>query len=144
VLYKKIAKRITIAAAASGLALLTSVGTANADPNAPWIGDGYSNNTHAVWCVQHSINYYRNNTFFKYYNALDAIAPIAEDGAWGPQTRDAVKWFQQYNNEATDGIVGPSTGTELLWWGDPSYNGTSNSNVGYCYWYLPGAFNYLN
>lgn len=54
------------------------------------------------------------------------------------------EWFQLYSHSGIDGIVGDETGTELLWWGDPYYNGTSDSSPGYCFWYLPGSFKYLD
>ncbi len=37
-----------------------------------------------------------------------------------------------------DGIVGPQTGSWLLWGGDGYYNGGNNS---YCYHYIPGDAN---
>ena len=44
---------------------------------------------------------------------VDAIPPIAQDGIFGPRTREAVIAFQRYVGLTPDGIVGPSTWTAL-------------------------------
>ncbi len=44
---------------------------------------------------------------------VDSIPPIAQDGIFGPRTREAVLAFQRYAGLTPDGIVGPSTWTAL-------------------------------
>ena len=44
---------------------------------------------------------------------VDAIPPIAQDGIFGPRTREAVVAFQRYVGLNPDGIVGPATWTAL-------------------------------
>ncbi|MFG2112927.1 peptidoglycan-binding protein [Streptomyces sp. NPDC048718] len=123
------------AAKAAGLtaavALLT-VGTmtqAQASPSAGYIGDGYANNTHGVWCVQHLLNDVAED--------LGHGRPLTEDGQWGPNTKSWVKWYQGTApfNLTADGIVGKSTGGWLLIEGDQYYGGTN-----YCYNYVPSNF----
>lgn len=130
---KKVAVRGGLVAVAVGVTIAGTTTTASANVNAPWIGYGYSTNTHAVWCVQHDINY------FSTHNAgSSAIPVISEDGIWGPQTYNAVRWYQneRFGPSTVDGIVGPLTGGDLLVEGDPYYNGAWPAN-GYCSTYLP-------
>ena len=44
---------------------------------------------------------------------VDAIPPVAQDGIFGPRTREAVIAFQRYVGLTPDGIVGPVTWTAL-------------------------------
>ncbi|MEV7596360.1 peptidoglycan-binding domain-containing protein [Kitasatospora sp. NPDC089797] len=116
--------RAAAALAVAGSALLGLAGTANASQNAPYIGDGYANNSQAVWCVQHLINEVAQQ---------HGRATIDEDGIWGPRTKDQVVWFQTLEHVQPDGIVGPFTGDNVLYHGDPHYGGTS----GTCFPYVP-------
>ncbi|MFE1289781.1 peptidoglycan-binding protein [Streptomyces sp. NPDC058751] len=113
-------------AAAAVTAMSLSGGTASAATGAPYVGDGYSKNATAVWCVQHLVNDFRRAA---------GRAAVAEDGVWGPQTRSAVVDFQANtdNTGPADGIVGPLTGRGLL-----NYDATDiYAGHGYCYSYLP-------
>lgn len=48
-------------------------------------------------------------------NGLAPITPkLAEDGIFGPKTRNGVVTFQRDNGLIGDGIVGPKTGRALL------------------------------
>jgi hypothetical protein len=131
--FKKIGMVAGSAVAAVGFAL-AAAGPAAADSNSPWIGSGYSTNTHAVWCVQHDINYRLKNDF----PDGPPIPLLAEDGQWGTQTYNGVRWYQTYmlGAQYADGVVGPKTGTDLFLYGDPYYNG-AYPFFGYCYQYLP-------
>ncbi|MEV8529014.1 peptidoglycan-binding domain-containing protein [Streptomyces sp. NPDC052000] len=116
--------RAVVAVAVAGTALLGLAGSASASESAPYIGDGYANNSKAVWCVQHLINdVARNNN----------RATIDEDSIWGPQTKDQVVWFQNFVHVQPDGIVGPFTGDNILYRGDGTYGGKS----GPCFAYVP-------
>ncbi|MFD8796206.1 peptidoglycan-binding domain-containing protein [Streptomyces vinaceus] len=67
---------------------------------------------------------------------------IGEDGAFGPQTEVAIRFFQSvmFVPKDVDGIVGPDTGYALLWYGDPYYGYDDKvTNAGYCNEYLPGV-----
>jgi hypothetical protein len=130
----RIAKAAT-ATAVAGAALLTLAGPASASPSAPSLGDGYDNNTHAVWCVQHNLNDFLNR-------AVSAHpAPVAEDGTLGPQTKAGVEWLQSGTmldgqRLQVDGIVGPLTGDAIVANGDPYYIGWG----GYCWQYIPTTY----
>ncbi|WP_042389782.1 peptidoglycan-binding domain-containing protein [Streptacidiphilus melanogenes] len=115
---------IAVALTVASAALLTLAGPASASDTADYIGDNQPNNTHGVWCVQHLINDVarQNNR-----------ATIAEDGVWGPRTKDQVQWFQSLVHVQPDGVVGPFTGDNILYRGDAYYGGTS----GYCFTYVP-------
>ncbi|MFI9157571.1 peptidoglycan-binding domain-containing protein [Kitasatospora aureofaciens] len=116
--------RAVLAGAVAGTALLGLAGSASASDTAGYIGDGYANNSQAVWCVQHLINdVARNNN----------RATIDEDSIWGPQTKDQVLWFQGFVHVQPDGIVGPFTGDNILYRGDQKYGGKSGS----CFAYVP-------
>jgi len=122
-----------MAGVTAGLALLT-VGTvtqAQASTTAGYIGDGYANNTHGVWCVQHLLNDVAADSGYG--------RPLAEDGLWGPNTRAWVQWYQRTSpslyNLSVDGIVGQGTGGYLLLEGDQYYGGRN-----YCYAYVPSRF----
>ncbi|MEV7239557.1 hypothetical protein AB0N06_38630 [Streptomyces sp. NPDC051020] len=125
---RKAAKAAGITAA---VALLTvgTIGQAQASTSAGYMGDGYANNTHGVWCVQHLLNDV----------AQDAGQgrPLAEDGLWGPNTKSWVKWYQSTSpyNLTSDGVVGKGTGGFLLLEGDQYYGGRN-----YCYDYVPSYF----
>ncbi|MFE2918343.1 peptidoglycan-binding protein [Kitasatospora indigofera] len=134
---------LTKGAWATALAAATLAGaTTSASANsAPYIGDGYPNNTHAVWCVQNSVNYAISHYAFGQYPA------IAEDGVWGPRTKAAVQEFQYLFSANTtgvmvqDGIVGRMTGEHLLQYGDPYYTGGPvQPSDAYCTRYLPNGF----
>jgi peptidoglycan hydrolase-like protein with peptidoglycan-binding domain len=121
-------------------ALAATTTGASANTNAGYIGDGYANNTHAVWCVQDSINWAFSHTNVKY-------PAVAEDGQWGPKTKAAVLAFQYYFSDenvgamAQDGVVGPATGQYLIEYGNPYYDGgNSRPNTAYCYGYLPSDY----
>ncbi|MBD0692398.1 peptidoglycan-binding domain-containing protein [Streptomyces sp. CBMA123] len=116
--------RAAAALTLAGAALLGLSGTANASQSASYIGDGYANNSTAVWCVQHLINEVarQNNR-----------AAIDEDSTWGPQTKDQVVWFQTLEHVQPDGIVGPFTGDNILYHGDRQYGGKS----GACFPFVP-------
>ncbi|MFH9354840.1 peptidoglycan-binding protein [Kitasatospora sp. NPDC017646] len=127
--------RLTVIAKAAGItaatALLT-VGTlaqAQASPSAGYIGDGYANNSHGVWCVQHLVN--------DVASAKGKGRPLAEDGLWGPNTKSWVTWYQGASGHglSKDGIVGKGTGGWLLLDGDSYYGGYN-----YCYNYVPSYF----
>lgn len=110
-------------------------GSASASTTAPYIGNGYANNTHAVWCVQRMINYAIDRG--RYWG----VAKVAEDGVWGTKTRQAVVDVQKGTGGALtpDGIVGPKTGDMLMFEGDPYYSGGSAGN-GYCHTYVPTTY----
>ncbi|MEU9202046.1 peptidoglycan-binding domain-containing protein [Streptomyces sp. NPDC048332] len=124
---------VRMAGVTAGLALLTAgtVTQAQASPTAGYIGDGYANNTHGVWCVQHLLNDIASDYGYD--------RPLAEDGQWGPDTRSWVMWYQRTApslfNLTVDGIVGKGTGGYLLLEGDDYYGGTN-----YCYTYVPSKF----
>ncbi|MGY4929416.1 peptidoglycan-binding domain-containing protein [Streptomyces sp. 900105755] len=108
-------------AAATALFVVGAVPQAQASPSAGYIGDGYANNSHGVWCVQHLLN-----------TAQSEGVQIPEDGLWGPITKQDVEQFQYGWGLTPDGIVGKATGQKLLDKGDPYYGGHN-----YCYTYLP-------
>lgn len=122
-------KRVAIRAAVGGtvavLATVGLIGTAQAAPGVPNIAEG-SSNSHGVWCVQYALN----NFYDKVENSHQR--PLSQDGVFGPQTADMVRWFQAKVELGVDGIVGPDTGEELLPW-DADKNGTA----GYCWKYVP-------
>ncbi|MFE4603421.1 peptidoglycan-binding protein [Kitasatospora indigofera] len=124
---KKFVTRLGLTAGVAALALGGVSGTAQATPGAAYVGPGYPNNPHAVWCVQHLMN-----DVSRQYGQ----PTVDEDGVWGPKTFAAVKTFQNRfwatSSNGADGIVGPTTGEYLLSYGD-SYYGRGN----YCFWYLP-------
>jgi peptidoglycan hydrolase-like protein with peptidoglycan-binding domain len=137
----KLAKGAT-AAVMAGAALLGLTGTASADQKSPFLGNGYANNTHAVWCVQNSINYFSSTAAKDGATLPYPIATIAEDGAWGPQTERAVELFQKniYTLQV-DGVVGRKTGDALIYEGNPYYTGYNGEWAdGYCYGFLPTDF----
>ena len=45
---------------------------------------------------------------------LYGLAPLVEDGDWGPKTREAVEWFQKDRALPVDGKVDKATWAELL------------------------------
>ncbi|GHH80842.1 peptidoglycan-binding domain-containing protein [Kitasatospora indigofera] len=111
-------------AGAAALAATLSTGTAGASSGAAWIGDGYPNTPQGVWCVQHLANHVARQ---------QGRATVAEDKLWGPRTKAQVQWFQSFVGVTPDGIVGPFTGDNLLYRGDPGYGGTSGS----CFAHIP-------
>ncbi|WP_236653683.1 peptidoglycan-binding domain-containing protein [Streptacidiphilus melanogenes] len=137
----RLTSRVGITMGAAALALAASAVGAHASTTASWIGDGYPNNTHGVWCVQHSLNYFQRTVgpAMKYQ-----IPVIAEDGIWGPQTKRAVVLFQEdmaVGNLQADGVVGPKTGDALIETGDQYYNGYNGEYAtGYCADYVPTEF----
>ncbi|MFF7603154.1 peptidoglycan-binding domain-containing protein [Streptomyces mirabilis] len=113
--------------AATALVAIGTISQATASPSARNIGDGYHNNKHAVWCVQHLVNdVAQRNSHGR---------PLAEDGLWGPRTKSWVKWYQGVEGLPRDGVVGKGTGGWLLLHGD-TYYGHRN----YCYKYVPSVF----
>ncbi|WP_030210298.1 peptidoglycan-binding protein [Streptomyces sp. NRRL S-87] len=127
--------RTAVLAGAATLALTALTGTAEARVGAPYIGYGQANNGSAVWCVQHQVN-----AFFK--KSAPWHEQISEDSRFGPQTDEAIRFFQREVKRDlspsmdVDGIVGPLTGTYLLILGDPVY-GRDGNGEGYCEDYLP-------
>ncbi|MFF9646231.1 peptidoglycan-binding domain-containing protein [Kitasatospora aureofaciens] len=129
--------RAAAALAVAGSALLGLSGTASAAQGAPYIGDGYPNNSQAVWCVQHNINHFLGIT-----TKTDHPAPLAEDGLWGPKTKAAVEWIQEDayvdgQKLQVDGIVGPLTGDMIMGEGYQYGNGEQDSP---CWPYIPTTF----
>ncbi|MCC2275230.1 peptidoglycan-binding protein [Streptomyces sp. ET3-23] len=120
---KLVARAVAVAAAAV-LAAGAAATTASARPGAGYIGYGYPNNSHGVWCVQHLINDVAQDHGIH--------RPLQEDGAFGKHTYDWIRWFQTTYYYHADGIVGPDTGGALLAKGDAYYGRTN-----YCYNYLP-------
>lgn len=121
--------RVRKAAGLTAVGVLLAVGggatSAQASPSAAYIGDGYTNNSHGVWCVQHLINDTK-----VFYNG--GSRPMSEDGVWGPQTKSWVIWFQKLESLTPDGIVGKETGGYILRDGDSYYGGHN-----YCWTYVP-------
>jgi len=113
--------------AATALLAIGTISQAAASQTARNIGNGYHNNKHAVWCVQHLLN----DVAKRYGHGR----PVAEDGLWGPKTKRWVKWYQGFDGLHRDGIVGKETGGWLLLDGDSTY-GDRN----YCYKYVPSHF----
>ncbi|MGW3205999.1 peptidoglycan-binding domain-containing protein [Streptomyces sp. NPDC001135] len=125
-------------AAMTGAALIGVATSASASTGASDIGSGYPNSGAAVWCVQHNINYWLHTS--------GSDAPqIAEDSAFGPATRAAIKEFQGEMGLTQDGVVGRQTGNAIMSHGDPYYTGSNMPNdashqgtrSAYCYNYLP-------
>ncbi len=57
-----------------------------------------------------------------------AFEPLAEDGIFGPRTKEAVRAFQSARGLAADGIVGPKTWAALaVSYGDVDQNGKVNA-----------------
>ncbi|MGW1070841.1 peptidoglycan-binding domain-containing protein [Streptomyces aureus] len=123
---KNLLGRVLCGVAAAVAVMGLSTAPASAVVGAPYIGDGRSNNAHAVWCVQHLVNDYRRRA---------GSPAIAEDSVWGKQTKNAVYDFQANtdNTGSPDGIVGPLTGRGLL-----NYDATDTyAGHGPCFGYLP-------
>ncbi|MDX2560756.1 peptidoglycan-binding domain-containing protein [Streptomyces sp. TX20-6-3] len=129
---KRIISKMGLVAAAAALLVGSTMGsTAQAATNARYIGYGYANTKDGVRCVQHSLNY-----IFSHMNIYHR--QIAEDGLFGPETEEAIRYFQThdtFDETVPDGVVGPKTGDGLQVWGDPNWNG--GWSRGYCYWHLP-------
>ncbi|MQS16557.1 peptidoglycan-binding protein [Streptomyces kaniharaensis] len=71
-------------------------------------------------------------------------AEPAEDGSFGPETKQAIKNFQEEMGLPQDGVLGPQTGNALMAHGDPTYTGSDmpyraggGTSTSYCYTYLP-------
>ncbi|WP_052434923.1 peptidoglycan-binding domain-containing protein [Streptacidiphilus melanogenes] len=134
---------ITKALGAAALTCAVLAGTSTsafANTGAGYIGDGYANNSHAVWCVQDSLNWAFSHHGVNY-------PALSEDGVWGPKTKAAVEEFQYLFSMpdvgvmAQDGIVGKDTGQYLIEFGNPYYDGgDSQPNTSYCYGYLPSNY----
>ncbi|MER5571656.1 peptidoglycan-binding domain-containing protein [Streptomyces goshikiensis] len=99
-----------LAGIGSSLALVTVFsGTSHANTSAPNVGYGYPNSYRAVRCAQVFANRYGHYT-----------KPIAEDGAFGPMTKQAIMKFQDAANRywgislTVDGVVGKDTGQAML------------------------------
>ncbi|MGW2426516.1 peptidoglycan-binding domain-containing protein [Streptomyces sp. NPDC001709] len=126
-----------MAVAMAGTALMGFTTAANASPSAGYIGAGYTNNPHGVWCAQHNISYWFHTS------GSDHHQP-AEDGTFGPETKQAIKDFQEEMRLPQDGVLGPQTGNALMAHGDPAYTGSDmpyreggGTSTSYCYTYLP-------
>ena len=120
--------RVTAVALSAATVAFLATGPANASPSASYIGWGYTNNPHGVWCVQHLINdIYAEQTH-------TGQRPMKEDGLFGAQTDSYIRWFQRQfmGTAAVDGVVGPQTGGGVLKEGDAYYGGYN-----YCYTYVP-------
>ncbi|MEV8588327.1 peptidoglycan-binding domain-containing protein [Streptomyces sp. NPDC051180] len=135
-MFKKLTSQAALVAAAA--ALLTGTvtgGSASASTGASYIGNGYPNGTTAVRCVQHLINYAIDRG--RYWG----VAKVAEDGIWGPKTRQAVIDVQRGTGGSlsVDGIVGPRTGDMLMFEGDPEWSG-GGAGKGPCYSYVPTTY----
>lgn len=61
------------------------------------VGDGHVTSGPAVVFVQTALNRAGVGLF------------VAQDGQWGPATRDGVRWFQAARGLVPDGVVGPAT-----------------------------------
>jgi peptidoglycan hydrolase-like protein with peptidoglycan-binding domain len=61
----------------------------------------------SVKTLQRELNADYNSIFIDYPDAFNY--PLAVDGQFGPQTRDAVIDFQYWTGIGVDGIVGPQT-----------------------------------
>ncbi|MEU9045961.1 MULTISPECIES: peptidoglycan-binding domain-containing protein [unclassified Kitasatospora] len=130
-----------VALAMAGASVLGVTGSASAAPGASYIGPGYATSGAGVWCVQHSINYFLANNG----SAYRASAPywsLDEDSQWGPKTEAEVRWFQAHWGYDQDGIVGPTTGFQILVYGEPKFSGTPWNGPGYCYWQVPSDHMY--
>jgi len=146
--YMSIKNRIAKSAVAltvAGVSVLGMSGTASASSNAPWLGYGYTTSGSGVWCVQHNLNYLikeEQGDWDSWGISSPPYGVIAEDGVWGNQTYQTVKWLQSWlAPDQIDGIVGPNTGSVLISNGDPYYVGSyGNSSHGYCWDHLPGDF----
>ncbi|MFI9363001.1 peptidoglycan-binding protein [Kitasatospora sp. NPDC053057] len=133
-------KRAAVVLAGTALAASTATVSANAADGVPSIGYGHSLNGNAVWCVQHQYNYYVGTHSFV-VALSDLPASVAEDSQWGPETQNMVIKWQTFWGLQPDGIVGPQTGHQFLWVGDPYYTGKGSSNPSnaYCYGLIPGT-----
>lgn len=136
---KSIATKGALALVMTGACVLGATSSAGADPNAPYIGYGYTTSGDGVWCVQYNLNW-----IIAHHSFSSADAPpyrtLSQDGRWGPRTDANVRWFQRwYGDLGVDGVVGNGTGTALLVSGDLDYNGDPWKGPGYCYWKMPGA-----
>ncbi|GAA3234595.1 peptidoglycan-binding domain-containing protein [Streptomyces lavendulae] len=121
-----------VALAVVGASLLGSAATASANPNAAWLGYGYTTSGKGVWCVQQDLNKVIDKGVWRgWASTPPPYGNIAEDGAWGRQTAATVKWFQSWLGSGADGIVGPETGSLLL------SNSEGNS---YCWGLIPGDY----
>lgn len=67
-------------------------------PDSAYVGDGYSNGSGAVGCIQGLLN-------------AAIIATLDVDGIYGPRTHSAIVNFQSRNSNvlSVDGIAGPRT-----------------------------------
>ncbi|MFI9362998.1 peptidoglycan-binding protein [Kitasatospora sp. NPDC053057] len=135
--FKSHVARAVTATAVAGAAIFALAEPASAGPSAPTLGDGYADNTHAVWCVQHNINHFLSITTISDHPVL-----LAEDGIWGPETKAAVEWLQSSayvdgQKLQVDGIVGPLTGDMIVGDGDPYYVGSYDA---YCWQYIPTTY----
>ncbi|MGW6919142.1 peptidoglycan-binding domain-containing protein [Kitasatospora sp. NPDC054939] len=102
-------------AAASALLLALAAPTATANPNARYIR--YGDSGRAVQCVQHALNEWNYD--------FNRPSDLAEDGVFGKNTLNMVKYFQGIQGLDADGVVGPRTGNylvteleHLVWWMD--------------------------
>ncbi|MFD0278849.1 peptidoglycan-binding protein [Kitasatospora sp. NPDC127111] len=132
-----ITRKLATAAVTLGIAASAVIGTtttASANPNASYIGYGYSEYGTGVWCVQHILNH--NGEYY---------AGIAEDSYWGPKTEAAVKEFQRqvkshWPSMEVDGIVGPSTGWWLLYMNNDGYGYNRDGSKGACWNHVPTSY----
>ncbi|GAA1965445.1 hypothetical protein GCM10009738_46480 [Kitasatospora viridis] len=134
----KLKAKSALVVAAAGMAVVVGAGTASANPNASYIGYGYTTYGSGVWCVQHLINYMTNHP--GYTPMLPGAVTLGEDNSFGPATQGMVELLQRsYNAQpgvaqlSVDGVVGPATGNVILNWAhqDPYQP--------YCQGYIPSS-----
>ncbi|MFJ9691961.1 peptidoglycan-binding protein [Kitasatospora sp. NPDC101183] len=128
--------RSVLAVAAAGMALVVGAGTANANPNAAYIGYNHVTSGSPVWCVQELLNYLGAHP--SDHPGSPAPTVLAQDSSFGPATYGMVQWLQiSYNSQSgvtplsVDGVVGPATGGVLLNWASRDYY------QDYCKAYIP-------
>ena len=95
---------------------------AHANTSAHYLGYGYTNNAHGVWCVQSILNHTDK-------------AGLTLDSDFGYDTEGAVEDFQTEHHLSPDGVVGPKTGNALLN-AFATYQHTTVWNA-YCRQYIP-------
>ncbi|MFF2993174.1 peptidoglycan-binding protein [Streptomyces sp. NPDC057950] len=128
---RSLAVGLAAAAVAGGALFAAPAASASQLPN---IAEGYDNNPHAVWCVQHLIN----DWVIHEHVSGNITRPMDEDGVFGNETASWVKKAQVWwMGLPGDGIVGPHTGQHLIHdtslTGDNYYGGSGH----YCDGFIP-------